>query len=50
MPGEYNEDGLQKLRKPQLIALVLSQRDETKATADFLRDEEKTVKENFRKT
>ena len=29
---DYTKECLQKLRKPQMIAMVLSQSDETKAT------------------
>ena len=35
--------------QPQLIAMVLSQRDETKAIIESLRDEVKAMNTNFRK-
>ena len=40
---------LQKLSKSQLIAMVLSQRDGTKATIESLRDEVKEMNTNFKK-
>ena len=46
---EYTGECLQKLSKPQLIAMVLSQRDETKATIDSLRDEAEEMNTNFKK-
>ena len=49
LANEYTEECLQKLSKPQLIAMVLSQRDETKATIESLRDEVKTMNTNFKK-
>ena len=45
----YTEDCLQKLSNPQLIAMAFSQRDETKATIESLRDEVKTMNTNFKK-
>ena len=47
--NEYTEDCLQKLSKSQLIAIVLSQRDETKATIESLRDVVKAINTNFKK-
>ena len=49
LANEYTEECLQKLSKPQLIAMVLSQRDETKATIESLRDEVKEMNTNFKK-
>ena len=49
LANKYFEDCLQKLSKPQLIAMVLSQRDETKATIESLRDEVKAKNTNFKK-
>ena len=49
LANEYTEECLQKLRKPQLIAMVLSQRDETKATIESLRNEVKEMNTNFKK-
>ena len=46
---EYTEECLQKLSKSQLIAMVLSQTDETKATTESLRGEVKDMNSNFRK-
>ena len=48
LANEYTEECLQKLRKPQLIAMVLSQRNETKATIESLRDEVKEINTNLR--
>ena len=49
LANEYIEERLQKLSKPQLIAIVLSQRDETKAMIGSLRDEVKEMNTNFKK-
>ena len=49
LANEYTEECLQKLSKPELIAMVLSQRDETKATTESLRDEVKEMNTNFKK-
>ena len=49
LANEYTEECLQKLSKPQLIAMVLSQRDETKATIESLRDGVKAMNTNFKK-
>ena len=49
LANEYTEEYLQKLSKAQLIAMVLSQRDETKATIESLRDEVKKINTNFKK-
>ena len=49
LANEYTEECLQKLSKPLLIAMVLSQRDETKATIESLRDEVKEMNSNFKK-
>ena len=49
LANEYIEERLQKLSKAQLIAIVLSQRDETKATIGSLRDEVKEMNTNFKK-
>ena len=46
LANEYTEKCLQELSKPELMAIVLSQRDETKATIESLRDE---VNTNFKK-
>ena len=43
LANEYTEEWLQKLSKPQLIAMVLSQGDETKAAVESLRDEVKEM-------
>ena len=48
LANEYSEECLQKLSKPQLIAMVLSQRNETKATIESLRDEVKEINTNLR--
>ena len=47
--NEYTEECLQKLSKPQLIAMVLSQRDETKVTMESLRGAVKEMNTNFKK-
>ena len=47
--NEHPDEYLQKLSKPQLIAMALSQRDETKATVESLRDEVKAMNTNFMK-
>ena len=47
--NEHPDEYLQKLSKPQLIAMALSQRDETKATIESLRDEVKAMNTNFMK-
>ena len=47
LANEYTEDCLQKLSKPQLIAIVLCHRDETKATINSLSDEVKVTNTNF---
>ena len=47
LANEYTEDCLQKLSKPQLIAMVLSQRDKTTATIESLRDEAQEMNINF---
>ena len=49
LANEYTEDGPQKLSKPQLIAIVLCHRDETKATINSLSDEVKATNTNFQK-
>ena len=49
LANEYTEECLQKLSKPLLIAMVLSQRDETKATIESLRDKVKEMNSNFKK-
>ena len=49
LANEYTEECLQKLSKPQVIAMVLSQRDETKATIESLKDEVKEMNTNFKK-
>ena len=49
LANEYTEECLQKLSKPQLIAMALSQRDETKATTESWRDEVKEMNTNFKK-
>ena len=49
LANEYTEEWLQKLSKPQLIAMVLSQGDETKAAVESLRDEVKEMNINFKK-
>ena len=49
LANEYTKESLQKLNKPQLIAMVVSQRDETKVTIESLRDEVKEVNTNFKK-
>ena len=49
LANEYTENCLQKLSKPQLIAMVFSQRDETKATIISLRYEVKAMNTNFEK-
>ena len=48
LANEYTEECLQKLSKPQSIAMVLSQRNETKATIESLRDEVKEINTNLR--
>ena len=47
LANEYTEECLQKLSKPQLIAMILSQRYKTKATIEFLRDEVKEMNTNL---
>lgn len=47
LANEYTEDCLQKLSKPQLIAIVLCHRDETKVTINSLSDEVKVTNTNF---
>ena len=47
--NEYTEECLPKLSKPQLIAMDLSQMDETKTTIKYLRDEVKAMNSNFKK-
>ena len=47
LANEYTKECLQNLSKPQLIAMVLGQRDETKATIESLRDEVKEINSNF---
>ena len=49
LANEYTEECLQKLSKPQLIAMVLSERDETKAMIESLRDEVKDMNSNYKK-
>ena len=49
LANEYTKESLQKLNKPQLIAMVVSQRDETKVTIESLRDEVKEMNTNFKK-
>ena len=49
LANEYTEECLQKLSKSQLIAMVLSQTDETKTTTESLRGEVKEMNSNFRK-
>ena len=49
LANEYTEYCLQKLSKPQLIAMVLSQRDETTTTIESLRDEVSAMNTNFKK-
>ena len=49
LANEYTEKNPQKLSKPQLITMVLSQRDKTKATIESLRDEVKEMNTNFKK-
>ena len=49
MANEHTEECLKKFSKPQLIAMVLSQRDETKATIQSLRDEVKEMNTYFKK-
>ena len=49
LTNEYTEECLQKLGKPHLIAMVLSQRDETKATIESLTYEVKKLNANFKK-
>ena len=46
---EYTEEFLQKLRKPQTIAMFLSQSDEAKATIESLRDDVKEMNTDFKK-
>ena len=46
---EYTEEFLHKLRKPQTIAMFLSQSDETKATIESLRDDVKEMNTDFKK-
>ena len=46
---DFTEECLHQLSKPQLIAMVLSQRDETKGTIKSLRDEVKEMNTNFKK-
>ena len=45
---EYTEEFLQKLRKPQTIAMFLSQSDKTKATIESLRDDVKEMNTDLR--
>ena len=47
LANEYTKECLQKLSKPQFIAMVLGQRYETKATIESLRDEVKEINSNF---
>ena len=49
LANEYTEDCPQKLSKPQLIAIVLCHRDETKATINSLSDEVKATNTKFQK-
>ena len=49
LANEYTEVSLKKLSKPRLIAMVLNQRDETKAKIESLRDEVKEMNTNFKK-
>ena len=49
LTNEYTEECLQILSNPQLIAMVLSQRDRTKSTIESLRDEVKSMNTNFKK-
>ena len=49
LANEHTEECLQKLSKPQLVAMVSSQRDETKATIEPLTDEVKEMNTNFKK-
>ena len=49
LADEYTEECLEKLSKPKLIAMVLSQRDETKATIESLKDEVIAMNTNFKK-
>ena len=49
LANEYTEECLQKLSKPQLIAMGLSQRDKTKATIESLKDKVKEMNTNFKK-
>ena len=49
LANEYTEECLQKLSKSQLIVMVLSQKNETKATIESLRDEVKEMNTNFKK-
>ena len=49
LANEHTEECLQKLSKPQLVAMVSSQRDETKATIESLTDEVKEMNTNFKK-
>ena len=49
LANEYTEECLQELSKPQLIAMVLSQRDETKITIESLRGEVKKMNTKFKK-
>ena len=48
LANKYTEECLQKLSKPQLIAMVLSQMNETKATIESLRYEVKEMNTNFK--
>ena len=47
--NEYTKESLPKPSKTQLIAMDLSQMDETKITIKSLRDEVKTMNTNFKK-
>ena len=49
LTNEYTEECRQILSNPQLIAMVLSQRDRTKSTIESLRDEVKSMNTNFKK-
>ena len=49
LADEYTEECLQKLSHPQLNAMILSQRDETKVTIETVRDEVKEMNTNFKK-
>ena len=49
LADEYTEECLEKLSKPKLVAMVLSQRDETKVTIESLKDEVIAMNTNFKK-